>query len=240
MQTETQQQGASTFLTGQSSSDDKADTTDPGTTQENQGEKGNEGTPPPDADKQQQEQQKTTDPKDPGEGDKDKGAEASQSELELKVPDGVEVDAGTLNQFKEVAKEAGVKGPHAQKILDLYVNAQKSWFDAVQQAGAQRMQQWTESLKTDKELGGQNSDTTRANVDRVMKAYATPELRALLDESGFGNHPELVRFVSRIGKAIAEDTVAGTSEGGPAGRATDEEGRLRQLYPNSPELFAKP
>jgi hypothetical protein len=31
-------------------------------------------------------------------------------------------------------------------------------------------------------------------------------LRNALDESGFGNHPELIRLIAKVGKAIGEDS----------------------------------
>jgi hypothetical protein len=60
-----------------------------------------------------------------------------------------------------------------------------------------------------------------------MDAFATPELRTLLNESGLGNHPEIIRAFYRAGKAISED---GFVAGGH--KATDK-GDAKRLYPNS-------
>ena len=36
--------------------------------------------------------------------------------------------------------------------------------------------------------------------------FATPELKKALNETGFGNHPELVRLFVKIGKSLSEDS----------------------------------
>jgi len=55
---------------------------------------------------------------------------------------------------------------------------------------------------------------------KALDSFGTPELRTLLNESGIGNHPELIRFMVRAGKAISSDTfVAG--ERGAAGARRD-------------------
>jgi len=67
---------------------------------------------------------------------------------------------------------------------------------------------WLESLNTDKELGGEHLEATLLNTKRAMDKFA-PEgsaFRKFLNDSGYGNHPEWVRFVNAIGRAMAEDT----------------------------------
>ena len=40
----------------------------------------------------------------------------------------------------------------------------------------------------------------------ALARFGTPGLRAFLTESGGGNHPEVIRFMARVGNAIAEHT----------------------------------
>ena len=63
---------------------------------------------------------------------------------------------------------------------------------------------WNDAIKADKELGGDNLAQTKANVHAVMSRFAPPGFAELLNETGFGNQPELVRFVSKIGAAMTE------------------------------------
>lgn len=81
---------------------------------------------------------------------------------------------------------------------------------------------WLNTTKADKEIGGQNLTTTLAHTKRVMDRFA-PEgskFREVLNETGFGNHPEFLRVFMQIGKAMSEDsTLLGGGAGKPGGKA---------------------
>lgn len=63
---------------------------------------------------------------------------------------------------------------------------------------------WAEQLKADKEIGGAN---LAANMAIGVKArdLGGPEFVKLLDKTGLGNHPALVRTFIKIGKSLSED-----------------------------------
>ena len=73
---------------------------------------------------------------------------------------------------------------------------------------------WSESSRTDKEFGGDKLNENLAVAQKAMNAFGTPELRAVLNKTGLGNHPELIRAFVRAGKAISEDTFV------PGGKTT--------------------
>ena len=41
----------------------------------------------------------------------------------------------------------------------------------------------------------------------ILHQYGTPELKEMLDFTGAGNNPEIVRLFYRIGKAISDDNL---------------------------------
>jgi len=65
--------------------------------------------------------------------------------------------------------------------------------------------EWAESAKTDKEFGGDKLPESLMSAKKALEAFGTPELKTLLNESGLGNHPDVIRFMVRAGKAISED-----------------------------------
>ena len=68
-----------------------------------------------------------------------------------------------------------------------------------------------------------------------LKAFGTDALKSLLQESGLGNHPEVIRFMYRAGKAISEDSYVGNSQGASAkgnGIPKDFNGIANALYSN--------
>ena len=64
--------------------------------------------------------------------------------------------------------------------------------------------------------------------------FGTDALKSLLTESGLGNHPEVIRFMYRAGKAISEDSYVGNSEGANAkgNVPKDFNGIANALYSN--------
>jgi len=80
------------------------------------------------------------------------------------VPDGMEMDAEVLTNFKGIAKELGIPQEAAQKLIDLQASMETKRSAAAEQAQAEQAQQWAAQIKADKELGGENYDKTLATV----------------------------------------------------------------------------
>lgn len=167
----------------------------------------------------------------PGDQQKDgQPGTAAPADLEIKLPDGVKADEAMLSGFKQLAKESGLKGEVAQKVVDMYVAAQQAAEKKAVEAYETERQGWAKALETDKEFGGKDMAANKAIARKAVAKYGTPELRQLFEETGLGNHPELVRFFYRVGKADGEDTV--TVAAGAAGGEQTEEQKLRTRYPS--------
>ena len=70
---------------------------------------------------------------------------------------------------------------------------------------------------------------------KSLEAFGSDSLKSLLQETGFGNHPEIIRFMYRAGKAISEDSYVGNSQGANAkgnGIPKDFNGIANALYSN--------
>jgi len=123
------------------------------------------------------------------------------------VPDGMEMDAEVLTNFKGIAKELGIPQEAAQKLIDLQASMETKRSAAAERAQAAQKQQWADQVKADPELGGANLSKTVETAVKAIEQYAPPELRELLSETGLGNHPLIVKFCHAIGKAMSEDTL---------------------------------
>lgn len=162
--------------------------------------------------------------------------------LALKLPEGVDAKDPTVAEFKKLAAKAGLDSAKAQGLYDLHAKAlsaaQKAGTDASVAEIATTRKEWVSQLKADKEYGGAKFPETQALLKKVMTRYAPDAETLEFLNSGPGDHPGLVKLIARIGRDLAEDTVAkSTTAGKPNGAASAEE-RLRKAYPNSPELFA--
>ena len=154
-------------------------------------------------------------------------------EFNSKVADAPdELDPEVLTAFGDVAKELNLPQEAAQKVLDKVAPViQARQAKAIEQTKLE----WANQSKSDEEFGGEslteNLDVAKASLD----TFGTDALKTLLSETGLGNHPELIRFMYRAGKAISEDSYVGNSEGAnPSGSRIpkDFNGIANALYSN--------
>lgn len=165
------------------------------------------------------------------EGGEDKAAsEADDAPVEyaFELPEGVEMAPETLEGLKGLAGDLKLDQESANKVLGLGVEMFKRW-EAAQADGLAAMRsEWAESTKADPEIGGANLNENLAGAKAALKKFATPELVSLLDESGLGNHPEVVRLFWKLNNQISDDAlVAGRSA--PVGARS----RAEILYPTN-------
>lgn len=161
--------------------------------------------------------------------DADKGSDEQKpagapEKYEFKAPDGIKFDDQVIDAFSAVAKDLNLSQDQAQKVLDNMAPVLAS--RATEQLKAARVE-WVESAKTDKEFGGDGLQANLGVAKKAMEAFATPELRALLNESGLGDHPEVIRLFFRAGKAISEDGFVGGKPGASAPTSI-----AQRMYPN--------
>ncbi|WP_095110434.1 peptidase [Pseudomonas sp. Irchel 3E20] len=134
-----------------------------------------------------------------------KSAGAPEAYTDFTLADGVEMDAGTLDSFKGLAKELNISQESAQKLIDLQSALATKQVEDMQAAVVKQSQDWAAEVKSDPELGGANYDKSVASAVKVIQAFGDPQLSELLNASGLGNHPALFKFCHRISGAISED-----------------------------------
>lgn len=119
-----------------------------------------------------------------------------------------------LDRVTADAKALGfTENGQAQKILDI---AHREVAETLQVMAAAnkpggalyqtRVAEWEKAALAHKELG--NGDKNALNLiaarTRVLVQEYGPEAAAILDETGYGSHPEIVLFLHRLTKAFAE------------------------------------
>ena len=153
-------------------------------------------------------------------------------EFNAKVADAPdELDPEVLTAFGEVAKELDLPQDAAQKVLDKVA-------PVIQAKQAKVLEQvkleWANDSQADKEFGGENLAENLNVAKQALDAFGSDSLKSLLHETGFGNHPEIIRFMYKAGKAISEDSYVGNSQGANAkgGIPRDFNGIANALYSN--------
>lgn len=137
---------------------------------------------------------------------------------DLKPPPGMSIDAAGLDAFKARAHGLGLNNAQAQKLLD-------AWHEETSkqlQSMADERGKWADAVRMDKEMGGPRFEATVAEAKAALKKF-DPESRvfAMLEETGYSNHPEVIRVLARVGRALGDDTLA-------EGKAAAEEKPLHE------------
>lgn len=144
--------------------------------------------------------------------------------------DGVEMDTDRAEDFSHVLKEAGMTQAQARAVTKYGLDYAREVADAaVAQAEAQR----NAEIKT---WGDEAREQLGAEFDGAVKDAAVaitylerdiPELRDMLNQTGFGNRVEAIRLFAAIGKMVGED------KGAANGTAGQEAGDAASFYSNT-------
>lgn len=155
--------------------------------------------------------------------------EGAPEKYEFVAPEGKEYDQEVIESFSEAARELNLTQEAAQKMLEKMApklaDRQNEQVEAIRS-------EWTAQSKADKEFGGEKISENLAIAKKALDAFGTPELRTLLNDSGLGNHPEIIRAFYRAGKSISEDGYVGASQGAGSakGLPKDFNGYANALY----------
>lgn len=138
---------------------------------------------------------------------------AEEIAYEFNLPEGVQFADGEMDAFKTVAKDLKLPKDQAQRIVDIATQREQARAEAFETT----KRGWAEATTADKELG---KPENLALALKAVETFGSPELKTVLDSSGLGNHPEVVRAFLKIGRQISEDSIVGKGNGAGADRNT--------------------
>lgn len=154
---------------------------------------------------------------------KDKLTGAPEAYEDFTLPEGMEMDADVLGEFKGLAKELNIPQAKAQQLIDFQTQLATKQAEAYQAAVTKQSQDWAASIKNDPEIGGANYDKNVESAIKVIQSFGDPALTELLNTSGLGNHPALFKFCHRISSAISEDKFVLPGSQSSTGRKSNED-----------------
>lgn len=94
------------------------------------------------------------------------------------------------------------------------------------QSFERQVDNWEAEAKADKEYGGDKYAENSALAKEAIDTYGTDGLKEVLDTSGLGSHPEVIRFALKVGQALKDAPVIKGK-----GDATTKNATQR-IYPN--------
>ena len=133
---------------------------------------------------------------------------------DLKMPEGVELDADLAEALMPEFKGLGLTNAQAQKLVDAYTKLQQGRAEKQMEGFGKVVSGWAETAKKDPEIGGDKWAGSVQAAQRAVNTLGTPALKEYLEASGGGNHPEIIRFMAKAGSMIQEDNPASGGSGG--------------------------
>lgn len=147
-----------------------------------------------------------------GEGSDADAAAGAPETYELTPPEGFEaLDPELMGEAEPVLRDLDLSNEQAQKLVPLVgkaILADRARTNAIeQQKVADLRKGWSDAFEADPEIGGANRKATEQAAARFFDHYGLKPgegLRQLLDDSGIGNHPDMIRVIARAGRDLAE------------------------------------
>lgn len=153
---------------------------------------------------------------------------------ELTAPEGFTITDEAKALADPVFRELGLSNEQANKLMPVaaqFADQVKTGIEQqmLQAVTAQR-KEWLDTAKADPDIGGAKWDESMVNAGKALDAAGYPAgspFRNFLNETGLGNHPDMIKWAVSVGRLVSED---GFERGDAASKVTVPTEKL--LYPN--------
>lgn len=149
--------------------------------------------------------------------------------------EGVTLDPELVSEAEPVFRELGLSNEQANALLPLapkiMEKAQAAVVQQLVERGAAQRKEWLDAFNADPAIGGAKRDETVHLAAKGLDALGFKEghpFRAALNETGFGNHPDMIRAFRQIGEMVSEDGLFARENSG----VRDAIPAHKALYPN--------
>ena len=115
-----------------------------------------------------------------------------------------------LDDFRNIAHNLGLSQNQAEKILDMYSQAN---YDQMQEAETRHGEMQAQGINALQKEWGKSYNENVELARRAFTNFASKEALDIMEDSGLGNHPEIVKMFSKIGNLLKEDGIMGGEPG---------------------------
>ena len=142
------------------------------------------------------------------------------------LPEGMTLNSEQLEAAAPLFKELGLNQEQAQKLVDFQAQQVQAGQQGQMDAFNQLKTDWVEQAKKDAEIGGDKFDENVGIAKQALAKFGNEGFTKLLNDFGMGNHPEVIRFMAKVGRLTKEDNP--DDAGNPIGKPRDH---VSVLYP---------
>jgi hypothetical protein len=131
------------------------------------------------------------------------------AEYDLKAPEGLTIAPAHVEMAVPVFREIGLSNDDANKLMPLAAKYAESVVEQWNRESETEFGNWKRDLfkqaQADPEIGGakwnESINLAAHALDKLGAPLGSP-LRQLLDDTGVGNHPEMIRVFARAGRLL--------------------------------------
>lgn len=150
------------------------------------------------------------------------GVPAKPEEYTFKLPEGLKpegLNKDRISAWQKEMHEAGLPKAAADRLLSRYLAEEHT---AVTSAAAARTKELETNELTLKQEFGVKFDEKVNNARFAMRTFGNDTLAQLLDSTGMGSNPEVVKFFAAIGEKLGDDSARGAGGSGGNVHASPE------------------
>jgi hypothetical protein len=138
------------------------------------------------------------------------GAPAAPAEItyDLKFPEALAPGQELVSEFTKAFQAHKLAPEAAQAIVDVLPKgleaAQSVFQQTLERQHADQVKAWEDAVRADPTMGGAKLDATLAAAQSALGRFGDDDLRALLESTGFGSHPAVIRLFAKLNQEISE------------------------------------
>lgn len=133
------------------------------------------------------------------------------------------VDTALIDEFRRFAFEQKMSLENARLMAKFYEQYVLGQSKKQNQEQTELLQSMQKACEEDSEFGGMNFYDNMRYAKAAILRFDDGSLAKILNDTGFGSHPEVVRFMYRVGKALAEKDL-------PRAKESPEEKSVAELF----------
>ncbi|EKU56667.1 hypothetical protein ACINWC323_2670 [Acinetobacter sp. WC-323] len=119
------------------------------------------------------------------------------------LPEGFELDGDDSKALLELGQQFKMPQEAVQKLVDLGVQMQQRQVAQQQQM----VRSWIDATRADAEYGGEKLQQSLLTAQKAFTLPRGDKISKLLGSSGLGNHPDVIGFMTEVGKLLQPDNI---------------------------------
>lgn len=158
------------------------------------------------------------------------GRPSSPDKYDIRLEEDSKLDEATVNDIKGMAHKLGLNSKQAQQLISEMDSITATKLKESEEAYKQNFDKSVENLQKE---WGKAFDKNLGNAQFVVRSFGDDNFVKFLDESGMGNNPEVIRFLSKIGNELGEDSIKGNPVDHKAMTPTEARTKVNEIMGNT-------